>query len=113
MREIKFIWVCRNIHFNEIQRVELTDTMLISRSFPSWIITPNCELIAKIIPSEVKDKNDREIYEGDKVKIGDEVYEVTYGEGTWYLEPANDGIEADFLTNFQSEELEVIGDKYS
>ena len=113
MREIKFIWICRNITFNEIDRVELTDTMLISRSFPSWIITNNCELIAKILPSEVKDKNGREIYEGDKIRINEvEIYEVTYGEGTWYLE-SQDGTESDFLTNYQSEELEVIGSKYS
>jgi len=113
MREIKFIWICRNKHFNEIHRVELTDTMLISRSFPSWIITGNCELIAKIIPSEVKDKNDREVYEGDKIRINQvDIFEVTYSEGMWYLEPI-DGTEADFLTNYRPEDLEVIGSKYS
>lgn len=65
MKEIKFIWVCRNIHFDKIYRVELTDTMLINRSFPSWIITPNCEIIAKLLPIGRRDNNGVEIYQGD------------------------------------------------
>jgi hypothetical protein len=112
MREITFRWVCRNIHFNKIERVQLTDTMLINRTYPSWITSDNCEVIAKLIPSEVPDRNNREIYEGDKVRLLGEVFEVTYSTGMWYLEPVKGG-DADFLTNYESQDLEVIGDKYS
>lgn len=73
MREIRFAWICRNIHFNEIERVELTDTMLLDDSRPSWITSNNCEIIAKILPTSLKDKQDQEIWEGDLV----------VGKGSW------------------------------
>jgi len=28
-KDIHFIWVCRNIHFDTVEEVELTDTMLL------------------------------------------------------------------------------------
>ena len=55
-REIRFAWVCRNIHFDKIERVELTDEALLSGSRPSWITSDNCEIIAKILPTGLKDK---------------------------------------------------------
>ena len=76
MKEIRFAWVCRNIHFNNIERVELTDTMLLSGARPSWITSPNCEVLAKILPTGFFDKNNKEIWEGDIVQWDKKSYPV-------------------------------------
>ncbi len=84
MKEIEFAWVCRNISFNEIERVGLTDEMLLDGSRPSWITSDNCEIIAKILPTGLLDKDGKEIFEGDLVEAsiyGDEtpqILEVEY-----------------------------------
>ncbi len=65
MREIGFAWVCRNIKFDEICREELTDEKLLNGSYPSYITSDNCEIIAKILPIGKKDKKGKEIWEGD------------------------------------------------
>ena len=68
MNDIKFAWVCRNIKFDEIRREELTDNILLARLYPSYITSDNCEIIAKILPTDSKDKNGIEIWQGDIVK---------------------------------------------
>ena len=78
MREIRFAWVCRNIHFNQIERVELTDNDLICGSRPSWITSDNCEVIAKILPTGLPDQNGMEIWEGDIVKWSDGILGEVY-----------------------------------
>lgn len=120
MREIKFAWVCRNIHFNEIIRVELTDEMLLSGYRPSWITTENCEVIAKILPTGLKDKNGVEIYEGDillyywKSIWGDrsevsKFYEVVFDGGAFKQKEKGDR-SADLWEEWS--ELEVLGNIY-
>jgi len=63
--QVRFAWVCRNIKFNVIERVELTDAMLLDESYPSWITRDNCEILGKILPTGVRDKSGREAYHKD------------------------------------------------
>ena len=83
MRQIKFAWVCRNIHFNTIDRVELTDEMLLSGDRPSWITSDNCEIIAKILPTGIKDIDKIEVYESDIVESTDCGEDVGTFEVRW------------------------------
>ena len=122
MKEIKFAWICRNIKFDEIKRVELTDEKLLSGDRLSWITTDNCEIIAKILPTGQKTKG-VEIWEGDIVQI----FDGGYSQGTyrivwdnmnlkWYLSDAN--LEKDEyymdLGEFSwcPDDLEIIGNVY-
>ena len=76
MKIIRFAWVCRNIKFDEICREELTDEMLLSGAYPSYITSDNCEIIAKILPIGCKDENGIEIWQGDILEIITENYEL-------------------------------------
>ena len=62
-----------------------------------------------------KDKNGKEIFEGDIVRFFDSLYTVFYdiSEGSYRLKPHDDRWVVDYMSNFSSEEtLEVIGNIY-
>jgi len=107
MREIRFAWVCRNIHFNTISRVELTDTMLLNGSFPSWIKSNNCEVIAKILPTGLHDCKGKEVYEGDNIRNGDKIDEVIFHQGCFCYKMADRRYHI-----FDNTTGEVIGNKW-
>jgi hypothetical protein len=108
MKELKFR--ARIPERNATIYFDLTDLVHPSRKnlFSQELLVP--WLLAGNLPdlySEMKDKNDKEIYASDKIKIARWRFEVSYSDSMWYLEPI-DGTDSDFLTNYKSEEIEVI-----
>lgn len=63
----------------------------------------------------LKDKNGKEIFEGDIVRFFDSLYTVFYDieEGSYRLKPHDDRWVVDYMSNFSSEEtFEIIGNIY-
>lgn len=63
----------------------------------------------------LKDKNGREIFEGDIVRFFDSLYTVFYDieEGSYRLKPHDTRWVVDYMCNFSSEEIfEIVGNIY-
>ena len=117
MREIKFRYTCKrdNGHtFSEVFSLEQIE----AGDAKKWI-EANFVGMFHLTKSEytgTKDKNDKEIYEGDVVDIEthqdrEVLYYVAYDGCCWFLK-GNPTFDEDYLTNFMPDELQVIGNIY-
>jgi len=61
----------------------------------------------------LKDKNEKEIYEGDIVKIDSKLFTVSYmEEKASYMLDEIDSFMSDYLSNYNISKLEIVGNIY-
>ena len=117
MRDIKFrIWDIENKEMLEVQELDFEPTFYGGRiairpdQYSDYFDSEDMILMQY---TGLKDKNGKEIYEGDKVYI---IPEDEYGEVKWDIESARfvviyDDIITDF-DNWYGKDLEVVGTIY-
>jgi len=116
MREIKFrAWIKE---LNEIREVEYINFWKKMISFPNkfykeYYLNADFDEIELMQYTELKDKNNKEIYEGDIVTLHNSKYKVIFNTKEARFVLRDDEFESEIpFTNNNNERMEIIGNIY-
>ena len=120
MREIKFrAWdkkdkiIMQDVYMCRVN-MELVDFKR-SMEGPRWTVNMECEDIVLMQYTGLKDKNSKEIYEGDIVKMSHgSLSKVYFSGGSFQVDVGGAliGLRLDYLGRYKNKFIEVIGNIY-
>jgi len=113
MRELKFEYMCKDATgdtFTFIKTIEEMERAELNVNTYGMIQ----EIVSRNQYTTKKDKNDKEIYEGNWLKWNDDFYLVAWNEvdGCWYGEPHLNNINIGILMAYSFKDCEIVGSKF-